>query len=159
MRIVKSLIVEDKFTDIASRVFDEVITRLDVPIRSDLVEFIVRDSTAAFYCQNTSIVCLDYDNIYLQEGDERALRTIITRQLYKIFLLECGKFGEAEVNFEMIKGGHYDDLLYLYYNHISEASQVSAEDSVFLEISLSTFDNHDDNMLLRKALEKVTLCR
>lgn len=159
MKVVKRLIRKDDATDFASHVFDKVLLGLDIPMHSESVEFTVRDMTAASLHGETAHVCLDYDNVFLKEGDERALKTLLARQMYKIFLLERGRFSELNVNKEMIRNGHYDDLFYLYYNLISKTAHPTKEEAEFLSVSLSTFDNKDDNMFLRNALDNVIPCR
>ena len=159
MKIVKKLIRKDDTTDFASYVFDKVLLSLDIPLRTDILEFMVRDTTSVLLNDDKAVINLDYDNVFLKESDERAVRTILTRQMYRIFFLERSRGSELDVNKEMIKNGHYDDLFYLYYSCISRTKHPTKEEAEFLSASLSTFDNRDDNMFLKNALDNVITCR
>ncbi len=148
MRVTKSLVKDDDSTKLASKIFDEVLTGFGLPLRYSSMEFHVRDSTSFFSSGDTALICIDYDNIFVREKDERGIKALLTRQLFKAAL---GTSDDDQVNAEMSKNGHSDDLFYIYYSQI--ASSGRPEDIEECAPALKAFRNLDDSDFIRAAVE------
>ncbi|MBI2172869.1 MAG: hypothetical protein HYT73_01510 [Candidatus Aenigmarchaeota archaeon] len=148
MRVTKSLVKDDDSTRLASKIFNEVMTEFSLPLRYSAMEFHVRDSTSFFSSGDTALICMDYDNIFVREKDERGIKALLTRQLFKAAL---GTSDDDQVNAEMTKNGHSDDLFYIYYSQIASSSK--PDDIEECAPALRAFRNRDDMDFMRAAVE------
>ena len=148
MRVVKSFLKDDDSTNLASKIFNEVLAGFDLPLRYSTIEFHIRDSTSFFSSGDTALICMDYDNIFVREKDERGIKALLTRQLFKAAL---GTSDDDRVNAEMTKNGHSDDLFYMYYSQIASSS--SPEDIEECAPALRAFRNRDDMDFMRAAVD------
>ncbi|MBI2579882.1 MAG: hypothetical protein HYW27_03195 [Candidatus Aenigmarchaeota archaeon] len=120
MRIQKKSIADDKIYRFASKIFDDAIFRFPMPLKFEVVEFHLRDSTFGLGAGSTAIICIDHDSPFLRDLDEKGTRALITRQLFKAVL---GTEDDIETNKVMARNGYYDDLFYLYYVHTVETKE------------------------------------
>ncbi len=122
MKIIKSFPQQDAITDVASRLFDEAIKRVEFPWRFERMEFHVRDENKIVLTEEKCTIVIDYNDLCVQSRDVKGVAAMILQSLFKAAAYQLhGKLPdfilEVAANREMIRSGYGEYLSYYYFQN------------------------------------------
>ena len=125
MRILKSFPVDSKKSEAVSKMADMAIVEFSYPWHFDSIELHLRDQEKIVIEGSRCIIVMDYNNFFVRHMDDRGIRIMIMRSLFKASMELTGEL-PAEIediicNRKMIKAGFSDDIVYYYFQRKSEA--------------------------------------
>jgi hypothetical protein len=117
MKVVKKF-DRDERTELVSRVFDQALMKNDYPLPFNRLEFHIRDRDVTLFEEDMALICIDYNNPFILEMDERGIAILIRHELFRLTLrLTFPRLIEdVIVGKELIKRGFGDEIFYMYYN-------------------------------------------
>lgn len=162
MRLLKSFAENDRRSDFASRVFNEVITEFDYPWHWNSMEFHIRDENKAVVRNGKAIIVIDYDDQMVRQQDYKGIKALILQQLFRLIIKEIhgpmrGPVETVAANREMVRKGYGNDLVYLYYQRLIGKQKQDLDGIIESNIGWLSFaetDKHNTDIL--KSMVKVS---
>lgn len=148
MRVIKKLYNKDERTLLASRFFDDVIKRIDLPMRFDTLEFSFGYGST-FVDDSIASVGMDMDDPLL-DYDERIIKTMIRMELFRAFYRKTSEkqvpraVEDVMIAREMIRRGYAEDLVYMFYNFMLSHRIKDAKDFLRFNLPWIIFRGHDN---------------
>jgi hypothetical protein len=124
MRILKRLYFRDAKSRLLSQAFNEAVKEMDVPLPFEYMEFHVGYSRSEIEDSRASFG-LQVDSAMLADADWRIAKTLIKFELYRLFVRNLvtrklpSLVEDVMTAREMIRRGHADDLVYLFYVYMA----------------------------------------
>jgi len=164
MKIIKKIIYDNRKTNVVSKIFDEILKEVAYFLKFDTIKLEFKNEFKSEIEGNNALIYLDYKNDFIQNSDEKAIRFLILKQFFYIFVTrkidkKLPKFIEdLMIGREILKNGYSKELSYFYYAALTNTKIRSKNDILYANLPWLIFyktDNFNYD-LFKKAASKIT---
>jgi hypothetical protein len=149
MRIIKKLYERSSKTLFVSKVFDSVITRTELPMNFESLELSIGYGLTGIK-DNAAKIGIDADDPLLKDNDARAVRILITFELFRLVVRRQLEkhiprlIEDVIISRDMIRRGFVNDLSYIFYIFLSTQRITDIKDYIKFNLPWIIFKNHDN---------------
>jgi hypothetical protein len=150
MRVLKKIYESGENAAAASRIFDDVIRSIDLPLSFDVLEFNVGYGFTDIDGGKVSIG-IGLEDLEFTDGDRRAIGALIAIELFRVFVRKRlslsipGPIEDILIGRDMLKAGYGEDLTYLFYMFMLKHRVRDGKDFLRLNVPWLIFHGRDEH--------------